>query len=879
MKHPWPAVFVFWLLIPPAFGQEEEILPFEKAYKRVYSISETTGGAPLMDGRLDEDFWTAQGTWTEPFVQVSPHERAPTERLTRAKLLYDHRYLYVGVYCRETEPEKILRFIGNRDDNSIGDLISVAFDPYYDYRAAPEFNINAGGNKTDLIVTDKLEVNLSWNAVWDARTHIGGQDSCWTAELRIPFSQLRYNQNSGNETWGLHIRRIIRHRNEVQNWSLIPLKNNGHVFSFGTMRGMKHLPKPRGVEILPYVMGKLSPGAGQKENPYRHRDRRGGNLGVDMKFALADFTLDVTLNPDFGQVELDPSVMNLTAYETLYDEKRPFFLEGKHILDFASGTDRMFYTRRIGAAPSRTPEVDAPGSFAETKGNVPIIGALKLTGTDRRGLTLGVIQSFTARSSARVTRNGVETPETLEPPATYSVLRLQHNHKGNRLLGGMITFVSRSMPEAYLRDFLADQALTVGVDYIQYFRNRLYYLDMKGMFSALGGSGEAITRLQRNPVHYYQRASAADYLRVDSSRRSLSGTGGYIKAGRRGNSPWRLSETFSWASPGFDLNTIGYLKQADYLSALTELEFRQTNVWGNFRTNTLALSQLNQWDFGRRPTLNTLAASWSAMLLNRYEWTLSETYGWNYVDTRKLRGGPDLRYDPYFRTTAAFYTDKARRLLFGVNYVNDYNRNGINRLHTLTPSLGLRLGNHLHLAGEFTYTRQVDDTQYVATVTTAPNAPIYLMGRMEQAVYGLTMKLQFNLTPDLSIRFYASPFTSTARYGDFKQASDARSPVGDERFLVYDPSSITLEDNVYTVSAAEGDWQFPNPDFRFNEFRANLVGRWEYRSGSTLYIVWERRTSERTLGGETGWGENLKDLFNLPSVNTLMLKLNYRFAL
>ncbi|MDR1557646.1 MAG: carbohydrate binding family 9 domain-containing protein [Tannerellaceae bacterium] len=880
MKGFFYTVF-FFLVALCCYGQRQDtVIPFEKAYKRMYSISKVENGVPVIDGRLDEDFWTKQGEWTETFVQVSPYERITSHSPTRAKLLYDEQYIYVGVCCRDTEPEKIIRFIGNRDDNSIGDLISIAFDTYHDYRAAPEFNINTGGNKTDLIVTDKLDINRSWNAVWEGRTRVNMADSSWTAELRIPFSQLRYNRQTGDGIWGLHIRRIIRHTNEVQNWSLIPLKNNGHVFSFGMMQGMTDLPQPKGIEILPYVMGKYGREPAISGNPYRKGDRWERNAGLDMKFGLSDFTLDVTINPDFGQIELDPSVMNLTAYETFYEEKRPFFLEGKHILDFTSGSDRMFYTRRIGAAPSYSPATDNVSSFAEAKGNVAIIGALKLTGTNRRGLTIGVIQSLTARSSAYVSRDGAETREVVEPLTNYTVVRLQKNWKGNSLLGGMITSVNRSPEQPYLNEQLVRGAFTAGIDYTQYFSERLYYIDMKGMFSSLNGSREAITALQQSPVHYYQRVSASDYLSLNTSRSSLNGTGGYVKAGRRGNSRWAFSETFSWASPGFDLNTIGYLKQADILSAHTELEFRQTSAWKAFRSNTLTLAQLNQWDFSHRPNLNTLSLSWKSMLLNRYEWTVSESYGWNYIDTRKLRGGPDLRYDPYFRTTAAFNTDKARRLVFALNYVNDYNRNRINKIHTLTPALSLRLGNHVHLAGEFTYSYNTDHTQYVASIPSATKAPlIYLMGYMSQETYGLTLKMQLNLSPDVSIQFYGSPFTSTARYSDFKKAADARSPVSSERFSSYAPQDISFRDGLYTVETGEEHFEFHNPDFSFNEFRSNLVGRWEYRPGATFYFVWEHRMSERSAHRFSGWGGNLERMFGLPSVNTFMLKLNYWFNL
>lgn len=417
-------------------AQQDSIVPLEKAYKRTYNIRKVSGVKPVIDGKLDEDFWTKQGEWSDRFVQIIPYERAISASPTRVKLFYDDKYIYVGVYCKDAVPGKMNRFIGNRDDNSLGDLISVAFDTYHDYRAAPEFNINLGGNKTDLIVTDKLDVNKSWNAVWEGRTNVNRADSSWTAELRIPFSQLRYNQQSADGVWGLHVRRIIRRNNEVQNWSMIPLKNNGHVFSFGNMSGMDQLPKPRGIEILPYVMGKYRHEPKIVGSPYQKGHSWGGNVGLDAKLALSDYTLDMTINPDYGQVELDPSVMNLTAYETFYDEKRPFFLEGKHILDFANGSDMMFYTRRIGDSPSYSPrDIDNVGSYAETKENVPIIGALKLTGTNKQGLTIGVIESVTARSSAKVTRDGNEGKEVVEPLTNYTVASCAKELEGKHLAG------------------------------------------------------------------------------------------------------------------------------------------------------------------------------------------------------------------------------------------------------------------------------------------------------------------------------------------------------------------------------------------------------------------------------------------------------------
>lgn len=879
-------LFVTCMLVSTVLcsAQQDSIVPFEKAYKRGYTISKVTGVKPAMDGRLDDDFWTKQGEWSDRFVQIIPYERAVSASPTRVKLFYDDKYIYVGVYCKDAVPEKMNRFIGNRDDNSLGDLISVAFDTYHDYRAAPEFNINLGGNKTDLVVTDKLNVNLSWNAVWEGRTHIDPADSSWTAELRIPFSQLRYNQTSNDGTWGLHVRRVIRRNNEVQNWSMIPLKNNGHVFSFGEAQGMTDLPKPRGIEFLPYVMGKYRNEPRLAGSPYQTGHSWGGNVGLDAKFALSDFTLDMTINPDYGQVELDPSVMNLTAYETFYDEKRPFFLEGKHILDFANGSDMMFYTRRIGASPSFTPQgIDNISNFASSKENVPIIGALKLTGTNRRGVTIGVVQSVTARSSSKVSRDGAESLEVVEPLTNYTVGRVQKNWKGNTLLGGMVTSVNRALDQPYLEDFLVRNAFTAGVDFTQYFKNRLYYIDVKGMFSSLNGSREAITVLQQNAVHAFQRASSSGYLGVDPNKRSLNGTGGYVKVGRKGNAKWAYSETFSWSSPGFDLNDMGYMKETDNLTNETEIAYRQTDIWKMFRYNAFTLTQRNQWNYGGTPFNNNVSLRWQSMTMNRYELDMKETFGWNRLDSRLLRGGPDVRFNPYFQTFVKFNTDKSRRVMFVLQYEGDHNLDGYNRFNTLMPSLTFRLGNHVYLSGQLNYAWNEDNMQYVATVPAADKKsssdPYYVMGHMDQKTYGLTLKLQVNVTPDVSFQFYGSPFTSTAKYDAFKLAEDTKSTDYDNRFHLYTPEEISYVDGIYKVKQGADNYSFRNPNFSFNEFRSNLVARWEYLPGSTLYLVWEHRMSNRDSNYTSHWGDNLNHMFGLPTTNTFMIKMNYWFNL
>ena len=870
--------------------QEQVFIPFEDAYKRVYHVKRYENVQITIDGKLDEEVWQDLSTWTEDFVVSMPAERLVPQSKTRAKVFMDDRYLYVGFWCQELEPEKMNRFIAERDERSITDVVGIALDTYHDFRAAIEFAVGLGGNKIDLVVTDALDVNLSWNAVWEARTHINIADSSWTAEFKIPFSQMRYNYQDTVGIWGLNLRRNVRHRNETHKWSLIPRPNNGHVFSFGELHGMVGLPKPRGIEFLPYTTGKFRTDPKIVGSPYQTGRFWNGNVGIDSKIALSDFTLDVTINPDYGQVELDPSVMNLTALETFYEEKRQFFLEGLHLLEFNNGSDRMFYSRRIGARPSYSPRgIDNEFNFAETKENIPIISALKLTGTNRNGVSLGIIESVTAPVHARVTRNGTESRELVEPLTNYSAVRVSKNWKGNTLLGGIITSVNRDLREDHLREALINNAFTVGIDFTQYFVNRLYYIDFKGMYSSLHGSKEAIERLQRRPAHYYQRESAQHYLGVDPNRTSLSGTGGLIEIGRKGTEKWSFIESFGWSSPGFDLNDMGFMRSTDVFFNKTEIAYRQRGIWRNMRANSFTFTQENRWDFGGRAIQNYVTFNWSTTFLNRMQFSFRESYGWNFIDNRLLRGGQSLQYDPYFYMQTSFNTDRGRRVSGQFQYIRDHNPNGNRRgyrlSNTFTPSLTLRLGNHIYIVGEYRYRVNDDAVEYVRTVDMDvdrnPITPKYIMGRIYQQTHGITYKMQVNLTPDISIQFYGSPFTSIGKFDQFKLATNTLSRTYENRFHLFESNEITKspDGRNYKVNHGGEEYEFRNPDFSFNEFRSNLVARWEYRPGSTLYFVWEHTRSKREQHYMPSWGENLDHMMGLPASNIFMVKLNYWFSL
>jgi len=872
-------LFILPILTIPLFfslqAQEmDSLIPFDQAYKRIYHTIKLRGNPPLIDGRLDDLCWINEGTWSQNFLQNTPVERGQPSFPTKIKILFDDKNIYFALRAWDPEPDKINRFVGNRDDNSIGDLISVAFDGYHDFRAGTEFNINAGGNKTDLIVTDDLSVNLDWNAVWEGKTAFN--DSSWTVEFRIPLSQLRYNHSDSGMIWGLHVRRIVRRIQEVDQWSLIPRKNSGHVYSFGEMHGLQGIRKPRLVEFLPYISGKALSEPQISGSPYSKGTRWNGNAGIDGKFGIGDFTLDLTVNPDFGQIEADPSVMNLTAFETFYEEKRPFFLEGQHIFDFSDNENMLFYSRRIGHAPSYSPEIDNVNSYSKLPELTNIINAIKLTGTTRNGISIGILQSTTQKEYGLLTVNGTETKPVVEPLTNYLVARAQKiSGNGNSQLGAILTSTNRVIDNSYL-NHLNRNALTGGVDLLQYFRNREYYIDFKGVLSYINGKEEAIAALQRSPLHYYQRPDMQDYLGIDSTRRYLAGSGGYLEVGRKGNKRFIFSEKLSWTSPGLDLNDAGYLLMADLVGNQTSVSYRHTEPGRLLRNYTVTLNQSNTWNFGGTSLSNELGAELNTMFSNQWEISMFETFTFSDLSTRLLRGGPAFRLSPSWENTILFNTDKSRRVSFQMHTSGLLSTDGVSREVMLEPGFTFRVGNHIYIYTEYEYTRARDNFLYV-TQQSADASMHYIMAHIKQQTHNITFRFNYNITPDISFQYYGSPFISTGIYSNFKRAADSHAENLEARYHVFTQDEISFNEslNEYGISESTANYSFTNPDFSFREFRSNLVARWEYRPGSTLYLVWENNRYSREDAYYSSLGHNVDELFGVHPTNVFMIKLSY----
>jgi hypothetical protein len=837
---------------------------------RIYNTVRISGAPPAIDGRLDDSVWQ-EGEWAGDYKQQAPVEGAKPSAPTELKILYDDRNLYVAIRAYD-DPALVHRYPGRRDDFAgyAVDIVGVCFDSYNGKRTGFEFDLTAGGGKIDLVLGNgENEWDTTWDAVWDGA--VAHDNQGWTAEFRIPLNQLRYGPQD-EQVWGLHAWRWISRNKEESQWQLIPRQNTGRMHQLGELHGIRGLTHPRHVELLPYALGKVEPngaGTGGMEGA--------GTAGLDAKVGLTtNVTLDLTVNPDFGQVEADPSVINLTAYETFYPERRPFFLEGKKILSFGiDGFDQLFYSRRIGQAPSYTPALGQEETV-DLPERTTILGAAKITGRTDGGLSVGVLQSFTSSETAQISSPSGSREQQVEPFGSYSVGRIHKDwNKGNTSLGGMVTETHRSISEPQLK-FLPSNALTGGIDFMQYYSNRSWVLDAMAVFSQVHGDRQAIRALQTNAVHYYQRPDAT-HLGVDEAATSLSGHGGSVRFSRSESSRLRLADHFRWYSPGLDLNDLGYLRQADLMANQAFLGWAETEPKWIFRSYSMEFAREDHWDFGGLKTLAENRLEASAQFKNKWE-TRGSFGRQNSVDTRTLRGGPALRWHDFWSSTLGMGTDSSRRISFALDGAHDWAVDNPSHRWSVGGLVRVRPSNRFSFSGRTSYEVTADTLQYVATPTTTAGSR-WVLGRVNQDIWNFTLRADYAITPNLTLQYYGSPFIGTGRYAEFKQATETLAQRYENRFhrytaneLAYSPAS-----NTYGVREATGGaiYSFANPDFSFRQFRSNFVARWEYRPGSTLYFVWSQGRTSEEYRWDSSFSSNWNALWRQRPDNVIMVKLAY----
>jgi hypothetical protein len=836
-----------------------------------------TDAMPRIDGILDDECWESAGEWSGTFTQQQPDEGKPETEETHVKILYDAHNIYVGFRAYDARPEKINRWTTPRDQMK-GDWVGVVFDSYADRRTGFCFVLTAGGTRCDLLVFNSDDDDETWDAVWDGKTSV--DDKGWYAEIRIPLSQLRYSSDEVQE-WGFHAIRSIDRKQEQSHLNLVPRSNKGYVYSFARLTGISGLPKSRHIELMPYTSFKYIRSPAEEGNPYATGSRWEYGAGLDGKIGLSsDFMLDFTINPDFGQVEADPSTINLTAYETYYDEKRPFFLEGKNIFTNIPVADgAIFYSRRIGSPPSWRPEGE-DGQYSYVPQQTHIMSAMKLSGKTKNGLSAGLLNSLTAKESARIAdADGREYKMTAQPFASYSAARLQQDfNKGNTVIGGLATAVNRSIKDGHL-SALVRNAYTGTFDFEQYFFKRNYFVRGSVSYSHVEGEKEALVAVQRSAVHNFQREGAA-HVAVDSSRTHLSGTSGTIRIGKGGESKWQSGHVFSWHSPGFEPNDAGFLQNADEKRINGWAAYVENAPSGIFRRYTIDPFYNFKWDYSGATTYGVFGLEANMSFVNKWFLYAEGFYESCNVDNGMLRGGPPVKLNPRWGTDLNVETDNSKKVWAQAYHGTMFGEKRY--AHYLSFQTSYRPASNLGLSAVWDYTYRNLGLEYVGKSALASGGTAYVMGALRQQVAGITLRMDYSITPDLSIRFYGNPFISTGKYSEFKRATNTVDRKYSNRFDLLDDDVLVYhaDDKKYSATdAAGGKYSFSNPDFSFREFRFNLVMRWEYRPNSVVYLVWAQNRSGRANDYLASFGRNTQALFDYVPDNTLMLKLNYWFSL
>ena len=479
-----------------------------------------TSTALRVSAALNEEAWRL-ATPVEGFRQREPHDGGEPSQRTEFRVAYDAFNLFVKVRAFDNDADKIVTYLTRRDQDSPCDWLHVLIDSYHDQRTAYEFAVNPSGVKIDRYWYNDNNRDDSWDAVWDVAVSRDPQG--WTAEFRIPFSQLRFNPSQAS-TFGFAVARRIGRLNETDTWPLLSRAASGYVSSFGELGGLSMAASPKRLELVPYTVANLTrqPSGG---SPLVNASDPGGAVGLDMKYALTPgLTLTGTVNPDFGQVEADPAVVNLSAFETFFSERRPFFVEGSGTFNFGldcndGACTGLFYSRRIGRSPQGSDDLPSgDGIYTEAPLQSTILGAAKLTGRVGK-YSIGVMQAATQEERATILTNGIASKQPVEPLSSYTVGRIRREFANQSSIGLMVTSVKRQLGDS-LR-FLPDSAYTSGVDWDLRFKKR-YSITGYVVGSRLHGEPEAISRIQQNSRHYFQRPDSAS-TELDPTRTVLAG--------------------------------------------------------------------------------------------------------------------------------------------------------------------------------------------------------------------------------------------------------------------------------------------------------------------------------------------------------------------
>ncbi len=846
-----------------------------------------------IDGKLNEKIWKRPGF--NKLIQQDPQQGVIPSQKSEFWTAYDDEAFYFAARFYDTSPDSIMARLVRRDfiwgDPSDGCVLYI--DSYRDKRNGYFFYVSAAGAVADgLIENDVKQPNdLSWDAVWEGARNI--DDKGWTVEMKIPYSQLRFNKGD-TQKWGINVERFISRRFETDMVVYTPRNESGFTSRFPDLVGIENITPPAQIEFLPYIVGKAKYISSDPNDPFNSGHDYSPGAGLDLRAGLgSSLTLNATINPDFGQVEVDPAVVNLSDVESTFDEKRPFFTEGVSIYRFGRGGTNnnvsfnwpittIFYSRRIG----RNPQGNLPGyDFADIPDGTHILGAAKISGQAYDNWKVGTIHAVTRREFADISSGGVRSSIEVEPLTYYGVLRLQRDfNSGKQGFGLLSTFTNRFFNSAGLNNSISKNAFVLGGDGWTFLdEENTYVLTGWAALSNVTGSRERITALQQSPVHYFQRPDAS-YISVDSAATSLTGYSGRLMLNKnRGRLTFNTAVGF--ISPGFEVNDLGFGSYSDYINAHFFTSYRWNEPTGFYQNFGINAAAYTSYDFGGD---NTALGYWLGSYLTMPDYTGGEVtvnYNPSTLNSRRTRGGP-LTVNPESTSFSAdFYTDS--RVWWVLNAGGNVSLSKDGDSHSIYSNIEFKVLPTLTLSLGPEFTRDISETQWVGNFNDSRAADTYnkryVFAHLDQTIFAANIRADWILSPTLSFQVYLQPLIASGRYNSFRYLLKPSS----YNFTTYGEDGSTIvrnnSENGDIVSyELDPDGQGPaeaqvisNPDFNYISLRGNAVLRWEYLPGSTLYLVWTQSREDINPDGTFRFGRSFNNLFSVRPDNIFMLKVSY----
>lgn len=808
---------------------------------------------PAIDGDLSDAAWQSAPEFTA-FTQHDPNDGQAPTMPTSIRIVYDDKALYIG--ARMDDPQRPTALLARRDSFLQSDFLSINIDPQHDRLSGAAFTVTPSNMQIDSILFNDIGEDGSWDGVWDSTAKI--VPAGWVAEVRVPFSQLRFPDKE-HHVWGINItRRTVRNNEWVR---IVNTKKGetGFVSHFADLTGIDGIRRERPLEIVPYVVGRSDLFTrADRADPFTDSLDHRADGGLDLKYALtSNLTLTGTLNPDFGQVEVDPAVVNLSDFETFYPEKRPFFTEGLNIFAFGDSParghfnfffpPRLFYSRRIGRSPQESIAADFVAAPVETT----ILGAAKVTGKLGNGWSVGVLDALTDAEHARFAAGPVFGRQLVEPMTNYFVSRVTRELGEGQRVGMLVTSVNRRLPDELSR--LRENALGVGLDGYNSFRDRSWVFEWLASATRVSGSEESIAITQQSSSRYYQRPDAG-HIELDPTRTSLSGWSGKAMVSKQ-TGRWRPNVQVQAFSPGFETNDAGFMQRTDIISSHALVQYVNETPTKHHRERNLWLGVWNSRNFDGDTIDRGFFADTFGTLQSYWEWRASLFVSPGSFSDRLTRGGPMARTRTSWSSDQSISSDGRKMFYFSIdghvegNDDSSYVRSG-------GVALNLRPSSNLLLSVSPSYSRSYDYTQYVTTAldpaATETFGKRYVFAELEQHSFELGTRVDWTLSAHLSFQLYVQPFVASGHYHDYHSLARAR----------------TADYVPYTGSIGD-------PDFNFRSVRGSAVVRWEFRPGSALYVVWNENRADVVPVGDFRFGRDFRAIPTAPSHDVFLVKVSY----